>query len=99
MWNGTYKIIQAGGRLMGGHEFGDVDIDNLLDLIEEASQEAGLSLEEIRAKRHVADHMNAWPRPDQVPRIKNLGMVVGGTNLFIYQDSPRWVRDYGETRR
>ncbi len=96
VWNGTYKIIQAGGRLMGGHEFGDVDIDNLLDLIEQASQEAGLSIEEIRAKRHVADHMNAWPRPDQIPRIKNLGMVVGGTNLYVRQDSPRWLRDYGE---
>jgi len=52
--------------------------------------------EEIRAKRHTADHMQGWPRPDQVPALKQLGMIVGGTNLYIYQDAPRWMRDYGE---
>ena len=40
--------------------------------------------------------MQGWPRPDQIPIIKDLGMIVGGTNLYIYQDSPRWMRDYGE---
>ena len=95
-WNALYKIVRAGGRVMGGHQAGDMDVESLLNLIEEASKEAGMTLEEIRARRHVADHMNAWPRPDQIPRIKDLGMVLGGTNLFIRQDSPRWLRDYGE---
>ena len=97
VWNGMYQVIMADGRLMGGHEAGDVDVDGLLDLIEEASREAGFSLEEIRAKRHVVDHMNAWPRPNQIPRIKSYGMVLGGTNLYFRQNSPRWLRDYGES--
>ena len=81
---------------MGGHQWGDVDIDNILKLIEQASREGGLTAEDIRSRRHTADHMNGWPRPDQIPRIKDLGMILGGTNLYIHQDSPRWLRDYGE---
>jgi predicted amidohydrolase YtcJ len=96
LWNSLYKIVKEGGRLIGSHQFGDVDIQNILNLIQEASKDAGFTKEEIRARRHSADHMQGWPRPDQVPVIKDLGMIVGGTNLYIYQDAPRWLRDYGE---
>ena len=96
VWDALYQIVKFGGRLISSHQFGDVTIDNVLDLIESASEDGGLSKGEIRARRHTADHMQGWPRPDQIPRIKDLGMVVGGTNLYIYQDSPRWLRDYGE---
>ena len=94
--NALFKLVKAGGRLMGGHMGGDVAFENMLNLIERASNEAGLSAEEIRAKRHVVDHMDGWPRPDQIPRLKELGMVVGGTDRFIRLDSVRWLRDYGE---
>lgn len=97
LWNALYKVVKDGGRLMGSHEFGDVDIDHILNLIVQASKEAGFTPEQIRAKRHTADHMQGWPRPDQIPILKSLGMIVGGTNLYIYQDSPRWMRDYGES--
>jgi len=96
VWSAMYKIIQNGGRLIGSHEFGDVDIDNIMALIQKASKDAGMTPEEIRSKRHTADHMQGWPRPDQIPTLKELGMIVGGTNLYIYQDAPRWMRDYGE---
>ena len=95
-WNAMFEVVKAGGRLMGSHQSGDVDIDNIMNLIEEASKEGGLDAAEIRARRHTADHMQGWPRPDQIPRIKDLGMIVGGTNLYIHQDSPLWLRDYGE---
>ena len=92
----AFKLIMAGSRLMAGHIFGDVAIDNLLNLVEQASKAAGISQEEIRAKRHViGDHMNGWPRPDQIPRIKNIGAVVGGTNIYIL-DQHIWLKDYGE---
>ena len=96
LWNAMFNVVKGGGRLIGSHEFGDVDIDNILNLIVQASKAAGFTPEEIRSKRHTADHMQGWPRPDQIPIIKDLGMIVGGTNLYIYQDSPRWMRDYGE---
>jgi len=97
LWDALYKIVKDGGRLIGSHQFGDVDIDHILHLITAASREGGLTPEEIRSKRHTADHMQGWPRPDQVPTLAALGMIVGGSSLFIYQDSPRWMRDYGES--
>lgn len=96
VWNALYKVVKDGGRLIGSHQFGDVDIDNIMALIQMASRDAGMTVEEIRAKRHTADHMQGWPRPDQIPTLKQLGMIVGGTNLYVYQDAPRWMRDYGE---
>jgi predicted amidohydrolase YtcJ len=81
---------------MGYHQWGDQGVRAILDLIERASKDAGFGPEEVRARRHTADHMNMWPSPDQLPRIKNLGLILGGSNLYIYQDSPRHLRDYGE---
>jgi predicted amidohydrolase YtcJ len=97
IWNALFKIVKEGGRVIGSHQFGDVDIDHILNLITAASREGGLTMEEIRSRRHTADHMQGWPRPDQIPTMASLGMTVGGSSLFIYQDSPRWMRDYGES--
>ncbi len=96
VWNSLFQLVKNGGRLIGSHQMGDADIDNILNLLEEASKEAGFTPEEIRSRRHTADHMNAWPRPDQIPRIKNLGMITGGTERNIILNSPLFLRDYGE---
>jgi predicted amidohydrolase YtcJ len=89
--------IRAGGRLAGDHTGGDGDIDHVLDVIEEASREAGMTLEEVRAKRHAFDHMTMNPRPDQIPRLKYLGMMTGGTNLQVWEGgAERVFQNYGE---
>ncbi len=56
-----------------------------------------MTMEEIRAKRHAYDHMALSPRPDQIPRIKNLGMMTGGTDLRTWEGGTEQVfRNYGE---
>ena len=82
------------------HSGGDKDIDNLLDAIEKGSKEAGLSLEDIRARRHAFDHASGAPRPDQIPRIKRLGMMVSMINTVLWEnrtdyDTSFRVRNYG----
>ncbi|MBI4465339.1 MAG: amidohydrolase family protein, partial [Acidobacteria bacterium] len=92
-----YNHIKGGGRFTGMHTGGDKDIDYVLEIIEQASKDAGMTADEIRAKRHAYDHLGMNPRPDQIPRLKNLGMVVGGWDLFIYEGSAQKVlKDYGE---
>jgi predicted amidohydrolase YtcJ len=92
-----YQMIKAGGRLVGIHTGFDKDIDNLLDIIEKASKDAGFTPEQIRAKRHTYDHLSMSPRPNQLPRIKNLGMVLGGWNMYIWEGQARAVlENYGE---
>ena len=92
-----YHMVKAGGRLAGIHTEADKDIDLILEILEKASKDAGMTPDQIRAKRHAYDHMGMSPRPDQVPRLKNLGMIVGGANFGIWQGSGAEVlKDYGE---
>jgi len=91
-----YNMVKAGGRLSGIHTGGDKDVDYILDVIEEASKDAGMTIEQIRAMRHGYDHM-ADLRPDQIPRIKNLGVIPSGLNLSIYTSGlESRLRQYGE---
>ncbi len=90
-----YEIIKAGGRVGSLHTSGDQDVDYYMDAIEEASRDAGFTLEQIRAKRHVFDHCGLAPRPDQIPRIKRLGIIVSCNNIYLYQDIQNTVRNYG----
>jgi len=95
---GFYNLIKAGGRLSGAHTDGDKNMDYVMDIVEQASKDAGMTLDQIRAKRHSWDHQGINPRPDQIPRIKNLGMMLGGWDLFVWEGQAReWVlKDYGE---
>ena len=93
-------IVRSGGRIAAMHSGGDKDIDHLLDVIETQSEKAGLSLEEIRERRHAFDHASGAPRPDQIPRIKNLGMMVSMINTVIWEnrtgyDASYRLRNYG----
>jgi predicted amidohydrolase YtcJ len=93
-------IVRAGGRVGTMHSGGDKDIDHLLDVIETKSKEAGLTLEQIRERRHAFDHASGAPRPDQIPRIKRLGMMVSMINTVLWENRTGYdisfrVRDYG----
>ena len=93
-------IIRTGGRVATMHTGGDKDIDYYLDAIVKASQEAGISMEEIRAKRHAFDHASGAPRPDQILIVKNLGMYISMINTMLWEnhreyDTSQRVRDYG----
>ena len=94
-------IVRTGGRVAAMHTGGDKDIDNLMDVIEEQSALAGLSLEEIRSRRHAFDHASGAPRPDQIPRIKRLGMMISMINTVLWENRTGYdvayrVRNYGE---
>ena len=82
------------------HSYGDKDVDYLLDAIEIASKEAGLTPAQVREKRHAFDHAMGAPRADQLPRIKRLGMMVSMINTVIWEnrtgyDASYRLRNYG----
>lgn len=81
-----YRIVKAGGRIATMHTEGDKDIDYFLDVLEQASKEAGLTLDEIRAKRHSFDHCELAPRPDQIERIKKLGIIVSCLSTYLWEE-------------
>ena len=51
-------------------------LDDYMDTIEEGSRAGGLSLQQIRAKRHTVDH-GLLIRPDQIEREARLNMIQG----------------------
>ena len=79
------NIAQSGLRIAAMHSGGDKGIDYVMDAIEEGSKLAGMTPEQIRAKRHAFDHGAGAPRPQQLPRIKNLGMMVSEINTILWE--------------
>ena len=91
-----YEWIKAGGRYVGNHTSGDVDVDGIMLTIQKASKDAGMTDEEIRAKRHAIDHMVLWPRQDQIEIIRRLGIIPSGDSFEIIQSTPAVFEIYGE---
>lgn len=92
----TGEIAEANMRFGNTHIAGDRTLDLTMDMIESGSAKAGLSLDEIRAKRHASDHCNLNPRPDQVPRLAKLGIIMSCTPMYFDGRSPVLVaKEYG----
>ena len=94
-----YRIVHAGGRIATMHSGGDQDIDNFMEIIERASRDAGITPDEIRAKRHAFDHCWLAPRADQTDRIKRLGIIVGCQATILNEpegEAEQFIKTYGE---
>ena len=89
-----FDMIRAGHRLYGTHVGGDRALDHYMDIIEEGSRAADLTLEDIRAKRHGVDHARGV-RPDQMERMVRLNMFQAYTGGVASRSS--WMAEkYGE---
>jgi len=90
-----YAAVKAGHRSTNTHVYGDGAVDYYFDVIEKASKDADMTLEDIRAKRHVIDHCGMSPRPDQIERAKKLNITWSCAPKYI-EDAADISRDYGE---
>jgi predicted amidohydrolase YtcJ len=90
------EYAATGLRWANTHVAGDRTLDVLMDMLESGSAEAGMSLDEIRAKRHASDHCRMNPRPDQLPRLKRLNITMSCAPKYIMGDGPDIIKDYGE---
>jgi hypothetical protein len=91
-----YSLVKAGARIGTLHTGGDQDIDYLLQTILQASKDAGFTPEQIRAKRHAFDHCDLAPRPDQIPILKEMGIIASCSDNQIWENMHLKVQDYGE---
>ncbi len=93
----TREIVAANLKFSNTHIAGDRALDITMDMIEQGAADAGLSLEQVRAKRHGSDHCNLNPRPDQIPRLKKLGMVMSCNMSYIdRENSDTIAKEYGK---
>jgi predicted amidohydrolase YtcJ len=88
--------LANGSRVVAGHNYGDKSADFYMDIIEEAMRRnpAEITLEHIRSLRLSADHGGLYPRPDQLPRIKNLGMMLSMGTQGMSRSLP-WIQKWG----
>ena len=89
------NAVASGLRWAGTHTAGDKALDLTLDAIEKGSARAGYTIDQIRAKGHAIDHCTLNPRPDQIPRLQKLNIMMSCAPKYI-EESPRVLRDYGE---
>jgi predicted amidohydrolase YtcJ len=94
MGNIDYYVAR-GNRFTNTHIAGDAALDMVLETIEKSSAEGGLTLEQIRAKRHVIDHCTMNPRPDQIEQLRHFNMIASCAPKYIANVN-RIVEDYGE---
>ncbi|MGK0296729.1 MAG: putative amidohydrolase YtcJ [Gammaproteobacteria bacterium] len=92
----TRDYAEAGLRFSNTHIAGDRTLDVTMDMIEQGSARAGLSIEQIKGKRHASDHCRLNPRPEQIPRLKKLGIIMSCAPKYIGGDGPAVAEDYGE---
>jgi len=89
-------IIATGHRYANTHMAGDYVVDTALDWIEQESARLGMSLEDIRAQRHAFDHCAMNPRPDQIPRLAKLNVIMSCAPKYIDRAVVGIAQDYGE---
>lgn len=100
-WEGVrgkalYAAVKAGLRLSGTHSAGDKATDLLIDIIEKASADAGMTIDQIKAKRHVIDHCMMNPTAAQILRGVKLGVIWSCAPKYSTNSGARVNRDYGE---
>ena len=100
-WDGVrgkalYEAVKSGLRIAGTHSAGDKATDVMIDIIEKASLDAGMTIEQIKAKRHVIDHCMMNPTQAQIARSVKLGMMWSCAPKYLTNSGARVNRDYGE---
>lgn len=93
LWDSLFPAVRSGFRISGFHVHGDLAVDHILLLIEQASAAGGMTAEDIKEKRHVLDHCVGNPRADQIARGKELGITWTCGPKYIIR-SPITTEDY-----
>ena len=92
---GVLSAILARGRIATGHAYGDKGVDYLMDTVDEAMQlDPTITLDYVRSRRFSSDHCGFYPRPDQMPRMANLGWWISCGGNVLSRSYP-WLEQYG----
>ena len=82
-------------RVAAGHAYGDKAVDYFMDTLEEAmTLDPTITLDYIRSRRFSSDHCGFYPRPDQIPRMARLGMMISCGGNVLSRSYP-WLERYG----
>jgi predicted amidohydrolase YtcJ len=94
----VYTALRSRYRYVVNHDYGDKGVDIVMDIMEKVMKEnPDITLDFMRSQRISSDHCGFYPRPDQVARMKNLGMIISCNPNFINRSTP-WLQVYGDAK-
>lgn len=92
---GIYAALVSRERVSLGHAYADRGVDYFMDAIEKAMrEEPSITLDYVRSRRFSSDHCGLYPRPDQIPRMARLGMIISCGGNVLDRTYP-WLELYG----
>ncbi len=96
-WDGIYAAMKNRLRFVVNHDYGDKTIDYVMDIMDQLMEDEPevFTKEYFREMRLTADHCGFYPRPEQLPRMKDLGMIISCGGRIINRSAP-WLKVYGE---
>ena len=93
---GVYTAIRARERITVGHAYGDKGVDYIMDTVDQVMKDdPSITKEYIRSRRFSSDHCGFYPRPEQLPRLKDLNWIISCNGAFINRSTP-WLKVYGK---
>ena len=97
-YEAIYTMLKNRYRYVVNHEYADAPLDIIMDIMEKVmADNPDFTLEEMRALRLTSDHCGLYPRPDQLPRMQKLGIVISCSPNSISRSTP-WLKAFGEDK-
>jgi hypothetical protein len=95
-YDAIYTALRSRYRYVVNHDYGDKSLDQFMDIIDQVMKDnPDISLDFIRSLRITTDHCGFYPRKEQLPRIKNYGMMISCDPRFLNRSEP-WLGVYGK---
>ena len=96
-WRAIYTALENRYRYVVNHSIGDRAMDYVMQIMTELiEKDPTITLDVMRSLRVTADHCNFYPRPDQIPRMARLGMILS-CDTAINRSTP-WLDIYGRNK-
>ena len=94
-WDTMKNALKAGWRLKGVHSVGSDSLRRFVQMIDEAREEAGLTVEQIYNEHFAVEHCDQMGKlPDIIEKIKKYGIIIScGPNYL--ETFEALIRDYG----
>ena len=90
-------MLRSGIRYVVNHSMSDKSLDYVMDIMEKVvAENPEITLEDMRRLRVTSDHCYMSPRPDQLPRLAKLGMIIScPAGAYLNRIVP-WIPVLGE---
>ncbi len=94
-YNAVQTAFRTRYRYVVNHLYGDKGLDYVMDIMEQVVEEnPDITMDFMRSMRVTSDHCGLYPRPEQLPRMRRLGIILSCNPNFINRSTP-WLDVYG----